>query len=65
MKRSEMIKEIAKIFESVTYENVALKRAKMTMDIIEQKGMRPPYNDNEMVLDYGWESEEDLTTKKE
>ena len=42
MKRSDMIKEITEIFKTVTYPNIALKRAEDTLLLIEAMGMSPP-----------------------
>lgn len=42
MKRSEMIEKITDIISELSYRELAEKRAKRIMDMLEEKGMLPP-----------------------
>lgn len=46
MKRSEMINKIAEIISEVTYPEIALKRAKRILNMMESEGVLPPKNLN-------------------
>ena len=61
MKRSEMIQAIAEVIEPVLYERFdAHKEAEYILQIIEKKGMLPPFSYLKTlgVLDTAWEPEE-------
>lgn len=58
MKKSEAIKIISDIIETVTYDNIAKKRAVTILEELEKAGMRPPGREwGNYFVSNSWEPE--------